>query len=92
MLASVLNSRVAVAASVAVVRAFVRLREMAITHKDLAKRLDRLEARTDGHDKSLQNVFAALPQIMAPPARLIGFRIKPQPKPPEGPLAARSNR
>jgi len=88
MLASVLNSRVAVAASVGVVRAFVRLREMAITHKELAKKLDDPEARVNGHDKSLQHVFAALRQIMAPPTRLIGFQIKPQPKPSEGPLAS----
>jgi len=87
MLASVLNSPVAVAASVAVVRAFVQLREMAITHKELSKKLDELEARVNGHDKSLQQVFTALRQIMAPPTRLIGFQLKSQTKKPEGPVA-----
>jgi len=76
MLASVLNSPIAVAASVAVVRAFVRLRELAMTHKELAKRLDELEKRMDGNDKSLKQVFAALRQIMSPPARAIGFHVR----------------
>lgn len=75
MLASVLNSPIAVGASVAVVRAFVRLRELAMTHKELAKRLDELEKRMDGHDQSLKHVFDALRQIMAPPSRAIGFHV-----------------
>ena len=76
MLASVLNSPVAVAASVAVVRAFVRLRELAMTHKELAKRLDESEKRMDGNDTSLKRVFAALRQIMSPPARAVGFHVR----------------
>jgi hypothetical protein len=76
MLASVLNSPIAVGASVAVVRAFVRLRELAMTHKELAKRLDELEKRMDGHDQSLKHVFDALRQIMAPPSRAIGFHVR----------------
>jgi hypothetical protein len=76
MLASVLNSPIAVAASVAVVRAFVRLRELAMTHKELAKRLDELEKRMDGHDKSLKHVCDALRQIMSPPSRAIGFHVR----------------
>jgi hypothetical protein len=88
MLASVLNSPVAITASVAVVRAFVRLREMAISHKEFAKKLDELEARVEGHDKSLQHVFTALRQIMAPPTRVIGFQLKPPPKKSEGPSAS----
>ena len=76
MLASVLNSPIAVAASVAVVRAFVRLRELAMTRKELAKRLDELEKRMDGNDKSLKQVFAALRQIMSPPSRAIGFHVR----------------
>ena len=69
MLASVLNSPVAVAASVAVVRAFVRLREMALAQKELTARLDALEQRMSGHDKALKQVFDAVRQIMSPPAR-----------------------
>ena len=76
MFATVLNSPIAVAASVAVVRAFVRLRELALTHKELTKRMDELETRMDGHDKSLKHVFDALRQIMAPPSRAIGFHVR----------------
>ena len=82
MLASVLNSPVAVAASVAVVRAFVRLRELAITHKDLAAKLDELETKVKGHDESLKQVFQALRQIMSPPSRTIGFHVRHEPEPP----------
>jgi hypothetical protein len=47
MLASVLNSPIAVEASIQVVRAFIRLRELLVSHKDLVKRLDELEAKYD---------------------------------------------
>ena len=49
MLASILNSPTAVAASVEIVRVFVRLREMLVAHKDLARRLDELEQKYDKH-------------------------------------------
>ena len=73
MLASVLNSPVAVAASIQIVRAFVRLRELALTHKDLASKLDALERK---YDAQFKVVFDALRQLMAPPApktKRIGF-------------------
>ena len=74
MAANVLNSPRAVAMSVRVVRAFVHLREMIASHKDLAKRLDELEARYDGQ---FRVVFNAIRQLMAPPEakpkRKIGF-------------------
>jgi len=86
MLASVLNSPVAVAASVAVVRAFVRLRELAITHKDLSVKLDELERKVKGHDGALKQVFEALRQIMSPPRRAIGFHVRHESEaPPEVP-------
>ena len=82
MLASVLSSPVAVAASVAVVRAFVRLREMTIAHKDLAAKLDELEKNVKGHDEALKQVFQVLRQIMAPPTRAIGFHVRHESKAP----------
>ncbi len=73
MAANVLNSPVAVQASVQVVRAFVRLREMVISNLELARRLDELEKRYDGQFKV---VFDALRQLMSPPpAPRIGFRV-----------------
>jgi hypothetical protein len=74
MAASVLNSPRAVATSVYVVRAFVRLREMISSHRELSRRLDELESRYDGQFKV---VFDALRGLMTPPEtkpkRKIGF-------------------
>jgi hypothetical protein len=64
MAASVLNSPRAIQVSVHVVRAFVRLREMLATHKDLARKLEELEKK---YDAQFQVVFGAIRQLMAPP-------------------------
>ncbi|OGT99797.1 MAG: hypothetical protein A2085_00460 [Gemmatimonadetes bacterium GWC2_71_10] len=74
MLASVLNTRVAVATSVEVVRAFVRLRQLLETNADLARKLDALEKRYDGQ---FRVVFEAIRELMNPPpapAKRVGFR------------------
>jgi phage regulator Rha-like protein len=89
MAAMVLDSPRAVEVSVYVVRAFVRLRESAATHQDLAKHLDELEEKTEalalGHESfahntraQLKQVFETLRQLMTPPEppkRPIGFVI-----------------
>ena len=74
MAANVLNSPVAVQASLQVVRAFVRLREMLAENKDLARKLEALENR---YDKQFRVVFDAIRQLMKPDrkkARKIGFK------------------
>ncbi len=76
MLASVLNSTRAVEASVFVVRAFVRMREILVSHKDLARKLEELEKRVAGHDTDIRNLVMAIRQLMQiPPGkkRKIGF-------------------
>jgi hypothetical protein len=76
MLASVLNSPVAVQASIAVVRAFIRLREILATHKKLAGKLSDLEKRIEGHDEEIMALFEAIRQLMEPPdkpTKRIGF-------------------
>lgn len=73
MLASVLNSTVAVEVSLQIVRTFIRLRELLTNNKELAKRLDELEKKYDTHFKI---VFDAIRQLMAPPEpkrKKIGF-------------------
>jgi hypothetical protein len=75
MAANVLNSPIAVSASIQVVRAFVRLREILSTHKDLARKLDELEKK---YDENFRVVFEAIRQLMVPPTppdkkRRIGF-------------------
>lgn len=76
MLANILSSKVAVDASIQVVRAFIRLRELAITHADLARRIDRME---ENYDAKFKIVFDAIRRLIAPPARKqrkIGFLLK----------------
>lgn len=76
MLSSVLNSERAIEVNILIMRAFVKLREMVASHKDLAKRLDDLEKKYDGQFKI---VFDALRSLMAPPLkpkRKIGFDLK----------------
>ena len=80
MLASVLNSDIAVQASVRVVRAFVRLREMVAANAQLAANLEELERRLDSHDEAIVDLFAALKQLLEPPEppkrREIGFHVR----------------
>jgi hypothetical protein len=76
MLASVLNSPTAVEASIAVVRAFVRMRAMLALHQDLADRIEELEKVTDYHGQKFGAVSALLSEIMHDPKylkRKIGF-------------------
>jgi ORF6N domain len=79
MLASVLNSAVAIEASVRVVRAFVRLREIVSANSELAAKFAQLERRLDSHDEAIAQLFAAIRQLLAPaPAtkREIGFHVR----------------
>jgi len=76
MAASILNSQRAIDASVFVVRAFIKLREMIASHKDLARKLNDLEKKYDGQ---FQIVFEAIRQIIEveeKPKRKIGFIAK----------------
>lgn len=77
-MANVLNSPVAVRASIQVVRAFVRLREILATHKDLARKLEDLERKYGQHDGQIKAIFQAIRKLMEPPPepprRPIGFR------------------
>ena len=80
MLASVLNSDIAVQASVRVVRAFVRLREMVAANAQLAAKLEELERRLDSHDEVIVDLFAALKRLLEPAEpkkkREIGFHVR----------------
>lgn len=79
MLASVLNSDIAIEASVRVVRAFVRLREIISANAELAAKFAQLERRLDSHDEAIAQLFAAIRQLLAPPLekkREIGFHVR----------------
>ncbi len=79
--ATILNTRRAVEVSVYVVRAFVQLRGVLAANRELAKRLDELEARIerklDSHDHVIAEILEAIRQLMASPdpkpRRRIGF-------------------
>lgn len=76
MAASVLNCQRAVDASVYVVRAFVRLREMLAANKELAHKLAELERKVAAHDGSIRSLIAAIKELMTPPEpkeKKIGF-------------------
>ncbi len=82
MAASVLNTQRAVQISVFVVRAFVKLREMLLTHKELAHKLAVLERKLQNHDESIRSLVVAIRQLMAPPEpeppkKRIGFLVHP---------------
>lgn len=83
MLAAVLNSDRAIAASLAVVDAFVRLRRVLDISHALAKRLDDLAAKVEIHDQSIAVIFRDIRQLAAlpepeKPRRRIGFKTKEQ--------------
>ena len=98
MAANLLSSPRAVEVLVYVVRAFVRLRELAVTHQDLAKRLGELEEKTEAlamqHDtfsrntrNQLRQVFDALRELTTPPEptkRPIGFVAQEEKNKPAG--------
>ena len=77
MLSSVLNSERAVQVNIAIMRAFVKLREMLSTNKELALKLAQLERKMEKHDEEIKLIFDAIRQLMKPPetkTKKIGFR------------------
>ena len=83
MAASVLNTPRAIESSIFVVRAFVRLRQILATHKELSRKLADLEKRFESHDEQIQAIFEVIRQLMAPPdkkVKKIGFTVKEKQK------------
>ncbi len=85
MLSSVLNSERAIEVNIAIMRTFVRLREILLKHKDLAAKIAALELKYKNHDmrfseydKHIMAIFEAIKKLMAPPPekprRIIGFK------------------
>lgn len=79
MLSSVLNSERAVKVNIAIMRAFVKLRETLETNRELAHKFSELERHVGKHDEEIGAILDAIRQLMAPnpkPAREIGFHIR----------------
>src|SRR6266487_3896453 len=78
MLSSVLNSERAVQVNIAIMRAFVKLREILETNRELARKFAELEACVGKHDEQIGSIILAIRQLMVPPEkprREIGFHV-----------------
>jgi len=76
MLSGILNSTRAVQMNIAIMRAFVKLREILSTHKELVLQLRKLEMKVENHDGEIRAIFEAIRQLMIvpeKPKRPIGF-------------------
>ena len=78
MLASVLNSSVAIATSIQVVRAFIRLRAVLAANVDLARKLAAMEAKYDGQFGIVFQAIRELIEPTVPPRKRIGFHATPE--------------
>ena len=80
MLSSVLKSHRAIEVNIAIMRAFVHLRKMIASHKELAKKLKELEHHIKDHDEKIRAIFEAIQQLISlPPGdskKKIGFTAK----------------
>lgn len=76
MLSSVLRSERANQVNIAIMRAFIKLREILSTHKEPALKLKRLEMKLEKHAEEIQAIFRAIAELMAPsppkPKRPVG--------------------
>ncbi|MDO9572478.1 MAG: ORF6N domain-containing protein [Candidatus Omnitrophota bacterium] len=80
MLSSVLNSERAIQVNILIMRAFTKLREILLTHKELAVKIDVLERKYAEHDVTIKTIFEAIKQLLEPPLiqekKIIGFRVE----------------
>lgn len=79
MLSSVLNSKTAIEVNIRIIRVFTKLREYALTHKEILLQLSRLEKEVKGNSKDIENIFLVLKELIEkhsqPPARAkIGYK------------------
>ena len=79
MLSSALNSERAIKVNIAIMRAFVKLRQILDTNREFAKKFSELEQRVGKHDEEIDAILEAIRQLMAPPdrpRREIGFHVR----------------
>lgn len=76
MLSGILNSKVAIKVNVRIIRIFIKMREMMLTHKDILLKLEQLEKDVTNNTKDIQVIFQYVKQLLnppSPPRRKIGF-------------------
>ena len=79
MLSTILNSKTAIEVNIRIIRVFTRLREYALTHKEILLQLAKLEKEVKGNSKDIENVFMVLKELLEKeskptPRNKIGFR------------------
>lgn len=69
MLSSVLNSERAIQVNILIMRAFTKLREILLTHNELATKIEALEKKYAEHDQTIKEIFQAIRQLLDPPVK-----------------------
>ena len=80
MLSSVLNSKSAIHVNIQIIRAFVQLRRVVVSHADLTKRLTEVEAQFKDHDEKIVAIFRVIQELIGPDEKpkkkRIGYTVK----------------
>jgi len=79
MLSSILNSDTAIEVNIRIIRVFTKLREYALTHKEILLQLARLEKEVKGNSQDIENIFMVLKELLEKeskpsPRNKIGFK------------------
>lgn len=79
MLSSVLNSKTAIEVNIRIIRVFTKLKEYALTHKEILLQLAKLEKEVKGNSKDIENIFMVLKELLEKqskplPRNKIGFK------------------
>lgn len=79
MLSSILNSKTAIEVNIRIIRVFTKMREFALTHKEILLQLARLEKEVKGNSKDIENIFTVLKELIEKnskplPRNKIGFK------------------
>jgi hypothetical protein len=79
MLSSVLNSKTAIEVNIRIIRVFTKIRQYALTHKEILLQLAKLEKEVKGNSKDIENIFAVIKELIEKerkpvPRNRIGFK------------------
>ena len=79
MLSSVLNSKTAIEVNIRIIRVFTKIRQYALTHKEILLQLAKLEKEVKGNSRDIENIFAVLKELIEKerkpaPRNRIGFK------------------
>ena len=75
MLSSILNSDRAIIINIQIIKAFIKMREFILTHKDLKIKIEKLERKYKDHDEKINLVFEAIKQLLEPPKSKKEYKI-----------------